>query len=600
LTMPAGRRTVGFGLVEEHQWASEDHPDDRHDEDDSKDIPTFMGGGAGSAGHMTATISGHSGMMESKPSTASAASALAGRMNNWYSKLSVTFTRRDTRISEAALMEDAKRKSCITQLIDGTCYRRFTLTAKRHRERAKTGSSNGKGHPYPKLRTIVRSRGFEVWLTTTIILNCIYVGWQAELPREDMKSPEVKDIEQALEYLFCISFLFELICRVLCEGWTYLFLPENNLDVFLVALTTLLTLLNLFNFQSSGTNVLRKLTVLRTLRLIRLARSVRLRPEFKEMWRLLRGITDSFETLFWTYIMIGCVLYFFAIMATVLIAKSGTFRDASRNEASSIAQEHFGDVLQAMLTLFQVMTLDSWTSIMRPLMKEEWWIAAFFIIFICVADLVLLNLVTAVIVENAFSAAQDDEDELAAQLDTEKEKELDALRDFFRTLDEDDNGCVTLAELEKAKSKPRVRAILRMFDIKPQDIVALFAILDTDQSGELEAEEFIQGIRRLKGEAKAKDIMRLNHEYVILERSVQRLDNLSRQGMDRLRELQRHLTRTSSDLVALKRNMVRAKEAVTAASRTQRVPTPPQTPKTKRRQAQVTRGSASNRRGSRE
>mmetsp|Transcript_6279 Transcript_6279/g.15041 ORF Transcript_6279/g.15041 Transcript_6279/m.15041 type:complete len:595 (-) Transcript_6279:71-1855(-) len=591
--MPPGRRTVGFGLVEELHVTRDDQEHDLGSDDDDMDRPSFIGSGP----RMTTITSGHSaGAIESKPSTASQAT-VAGRVTNWYHKFSMNFQRRDTRISEAAFLEDAKKKSWLKQLIDGTCYRRFTNEAKKQKELAKNGfdQKTGKKHPYPRLRTIVKSKGFEVWLTTTIILNCIYVGWQAELPREDMKSPEVKDIEQALEYLFCLSFLFELVCRILCEGWTYLFLPENNLDVFLVVLSTLLTFLNLFNFQSSGTNVLRKLTVLRTLRLIRLARSVRLRPEFKEMWRLLRGITDSFETLFWTYIMIGCVLYFFAIMATVLIAKSGTFRDASRNEASSIAQEHFGNVLQAMLTLFQVMTLDSWTSIMRPLMKEEWWIAAFFIIFICVADLVLLNLVTAVIVENAFSAAQDDEDELAAQLDTEKEKELDALRDFFRTLDEDDNGCVTLAELEKAKSKPRVRAILRMFDIKPQDIVALFAILDTDQSGELEAEEFIMGIRRLKGEAKAKDIMRLNHEYVILERSVARLDNLSRQGMDRLRELQKHLSRTSSDLTALKRNMVRAKEAVTAASRTQRVPTPPQTPKGKRRQAQVSRGSSNRR-----
>ena len=42
---------------------------------------------------------------------------------------------------------------------------------------------------------------------------------------------------------------------------------------------------------------LRKLTALRTLRLIRLARSVRLRPEFKEMWALVSGLADSGETL---------------------------------------------------------------------------------------------------------------------------------------------------------------------------------------------------------------------------------------------------------------------------------------------------------------
>mmetsp|Transcript_51986 Transcript_51986/g.123762 ORF Transcript_51986/g.123762 Transcript_51986/m.123762 type:complete len:573 (-) Transcript_51986:42-1760(-) len=571
--MPRLGLRVGFGEVEEHA-VENILTDDDEEGDESKDSTAFKRNGSDRQSTMTSDATGGN---ESQVSPTS-----KGRVGQFLGRLSAA-RRGDTRMSEDQLMWEARTKGFFQQLVDGTLHRRFKMKAKKQQERSKTGV----GHPLPRLRAIVRSRGFEVWITTMIILNCIYVGWQAELPREELKSQQVRDIEQALEYLFCISFLFELICRVLCDGWTYLFLFDNTLDVFLVGLTTLLTIINIFELDAPGSQWLRKLTVLRTLRLIRLARSVRLRPEFKEMWRLLRGITDSFETLFWTYIMMSCVLYFFAIMATVLIAKSSTFLPREKDEASRIAQDYFEDVLQAMLTLFQVMTLDSWTSIMRPLMAEEPWIAGFFIVFICIADLVLLNLVTAVIVENAFSAAQDDEDELAAQLDTEKEKELDALRGFFRDLDEDDNGMLTLAELEKAKQKPKVRAILRMFDIKPQDIITLFSILDTDQSGELEAEEFIMGIRRLKGEAKAKDIMRLSHEYIIMERSVQRLDNLSLQGLARLHDLQKHLSRTNSDLIALKRNMVRAKEAVTAASRTQRVPTPPQTPKNRRRQAHV-------------
>lgn len=53
--------------------------------------------------------------------------------------------------------------------------------------------------------------------------------------------------------------------------------------------------------------------------------------------------------------------------------------------------------------------------------------AGFFIFFISVAVFVMLNLVTAVIVENAFSDSKSEEKELAVRLEREKEEELEDL-----------------------------------------------------------------------------------------------------------------------------------------------------------------------------
>merc|ERR1712187_293378 len=158
-----------------------------------------------------------------------------------------------------------------------------------------------------------------------------------------------------------------------------LFHRTNVLDVFLVTLSVFVTwILGPANVEFAGS--LRKLTVLRTLRLMRLAYKVRMRPECKEMWALLKGLTDSGETLLWTYVMIGCVLYFFAIMFTSLIGKLDAFQD------NAIAQDSFRTVPISMVTLFQIMTLDSWTAIARPLMKEQPWVILFFIFFISIAD----------------------------------------------------------------------------------------------------------------------------------------------------------------------------------------------------------------------
>merc|ERR1719203_330103 len=230
------------------------------------------------------------------------------------------------------------------------------------------------------------------------------------------------------------------------------------MDVFLVTLSVSTTWI-MKPLNLPGTAFLRKLTVLRIMRLIRLARAVRMRPEFKEMWALLKGVAGSGETLFWTYVMIFCVLYFFAIMATSLIGKAENFTD------DELAQEHFGDVLLSMLTLFQIMTLDSWTAIMRPLMAKQPLVVLFFVVFISIAEFVLMNLITAVIVEHAFAESKNEQNEIAAELENEMEKELHELQYLFSRMDVDGDHMLTREEFTRAMESQKVSQKLQKLDI---------------------------------------------------------------------------------------------------------------------------------------
>mmetsp|Transcript_51908 Transcript_51908/g.110919 ORF Transcript_51908/g.110919 Transcript_51908/m.110919 type:complete len:489 (+) Transcript_51908:135-1601(+) len=431
---------------------------------------------------------------------------------------------------------------------------------RRHQNRMK----EGKHHPYPRMKRLVTSAGFE-WATALLIItNCIAIGWQAEqINAEGI----ILMVNAALEHLFTFLFSLELILRVLCYGWTWLCRRENHLDVFLVTLSVLVTWV-LGTLDAAGVfsldfvSVLRKLTVLRTLRLIKLAHRVRMRPEFKEMWALLKGLTESGETLFWTYIMVSCVLYFFAIMATSLIGKQEAFKD------SEIAQECFGDVVMSMLTLFQVMTLDSWTGILRPLMKVQAWLVIFFVVFISIADFVLMNLITAVIVEHAFSSAKDEEKELAARMERQKDQELEELKSFFNSIDIDGSGCLTREEFFGAAKNPKLRRKLRHLNIMSKDLDDIWEIL-ADEDGQLGVEEFVTGIRRLRGEARAKDILRLYREVRILETSINMMQYSMDTAKDRMNYVREQLQRARGDMVAVRRTMQRATEAVKLASKTQ-------------------------------
>lgn len=414
-------------------------------------------------------------------------------------------------------------------------------------------------HPYPRIRKIVHTNCFEIVGNLVIFANTFVVGWQAELLPHTVTDRD-KLVSTILENFFTFAFVVELTLSTLCWGWTSLLERENWMDVFLVFLGVLTTwILGPFGIE---VDFLRKLTALRTLRLIRLARAVRLRPEFKEMWALMKGLTDSGETLFWTYVMIFCVLYFFAIIATSLIGKAEAFQD------DALAQEYFGDVILSMLSLFQLMTLDSWTGFARPLMEKQVWVALFFIFFIAVAVFVMLNLVTAVIVENSFSESKSEEIERAVRLEREKEEELEDLKQFFLQIDLDGSGSLTKQEFFRATKQRKIRNKLRALDILPKDIDELWDILD-DGKGELQVEEFQSGIRRLRGEAKSKDILRLSKELRQFEMSVDEVEGYIESSKGRLKGLQNQLTRCRADIAAFTRTLVRAKEAVKMAAQTQ-------------------------------
>jgi len=415
----------------------------------------------------------------------------------------------------------------------------------------------GEKHPFPCLVKLVRSNCFEWAVGTLIIFNCVAIGWQAE---QRQVSGTVEVINTVLEHFFTAAFALELLLRVLVYGWTILLESENYLDMFLVTLSVIVTWV--LGPLEVRVDFLRKLTVLRTLRLVRLAAAVRLRPEFKDMWALLHGVRESGETLFWTYIMIGCVLYFFAIMATSLIGKRSAFQD---NET---AQEYFGDVPRSMLSLFQVMTLDSYSGIVRELMEIEAWTCFYFVVYISVAVFVLMNLVTAIIVDNAFCASKADEEERAKRVEHEKEKELEALKDFFVELDKDNSGKLSQYEFHEAMQNRKVKQKLRAWDLLPKDMAEVWEILDNGD-GELDVGEFINGVRRLQGDAKAKDILQLQKEMRTLESSLDTIEATMKASKVRMQNVDFSLQRTRSDIAAVHRTLGRAKDAVKLAARTQ-------------------------------
>jgi voltage-gated sodium channel len=92
---------------------------------------------------------------------------------------------------------------------------------------------------------------------------------------------------------------------------------------------------------------------------------------------------------------LGLVYYVSAVMATKLFGEA--------------FPEWFGNIGRTLYTLFQIMTLESWSmGISRPVMEQFPYAWAFFVPFILIATFTMLNLFIAVIV-NAVQSMHDEE-----------------------------------------------------------------------------------------------------------------------------------------------------------------------------------------------
>jgi len=69
----------------------------------------------------------------------------------------------------------------------------------------------------------------------------------------------------------------------------------------------------------------------------------------------------------------------------------------------------------------------------------------------------------------------------------------------------------------------RVQGYFSAFGLEASDVEMLFALLDTDNSGELDVGEFVDGCLRLKGDARSIDIHSIMHDLKHLDGRVEAL-----------------------------------------------------------------------------
>merc|ERR1719424_462875 len=97
------------------------------------------------------------------------------------------------------------------------------------------------------------------------------------------------------------------------------------------------------------------------------------------------------------------------------------------------------------------------------------WSFAYWYLYIAIAVIVMMNLVTAVIVENALKNSQNDADALLQEKKKQKQLELARFRQVFNDLDENGDGELTWQEFKSAFDDKGLSSDLRLLGIEPEN-----------------------------------------------------------------------------------------------------------------------------------
>ncbi len=224
-----------------------------------------------------------------------------------------------------------------------------------------------------RLQRLIESSQFERGILVLIIINAMTLG----LETSDTVTRAIGPILTALDRVILAVFVLELGMRL----WVYRtgFFRDlwRNFDLLIIVIALL---------PASG-----NLSILRALRILRVLRVVGMMPSLR---RVVGGLVASLPGMGSITLLLALVFYIFSVMATNL------YGDAF--------PQWFGTLGRSAYSLFQIMTLESWSmGIVRPVLVIFPFAWIFFVVFIICTTFTVLNLFIGIIV-SAMQAEHED------------------------------------------------------------------------------------------------------------------------------------------------------------------------------------------------
>ncbi|MCK0120591.1 ion transporter [Loktanella sp. F6476L] len=203
-------------------------------------------------------------------------------------------------------------------------------------------------------------------IIVVILFNAVILG----LETSTTVMAQAGSVIRFLDLLCLTIFTVEIAAKLFAQGPRFFRNGWNLFDFAVVGISLVPV--------TQGASVLRALRVLRVLRVLSVAPSLR---------RVVEGFVTALPGMGSVFLLMGIIFYIGAVIATKLFGAA--FPD------------WFGNLALSAYTLFQIMTLESWSmGIVRPVMEVYPTAWAFFVPFILITTFAVVNLLVGLIVNS--------------------------------------------------------------------------------------------------------------------------------------------------------------------------------------------------------
>lgn len=258
-------------------------------------------------------------------------------------------------------------------------------------------------------KRIVGARWFEPWMIGLILFNGLLIGLETSKALVAQYGDWLHLGNDAILAIFIAEVVLKL--AAVAPRFRLYFGNGWNLFDFSVVVLSLIPATGEFAL------VARLIRVLRVLRLVSAVPQLRL---------IVATLVRSIPSMGHVILLMSILFYIYAVTGFHLFHE----HDAAR----------WGTLGTALLTLFQLVTLEGWVDIMEKAMELHPWSWVYFISFVLIGTFVMLNLFIAVVINNLESSKAAELEELREPVTHEEvlgelKRTRDALADLQRRLE---------------------------------------------------------------------------------------------------------------------------------------------------------------------
>ena len=261
------------------------------------------------------------------------------------------------------------------------------------------------------LTKIINHPIFNLILFILILINCIILCLDHQWINP--KSHRYKAIT-ILNFIFNILFIIEALMRIISSG--FLFVRNAYLRSIINIIDFFCIIVGLIDICDSNTN----LRFLRTFRAIRSVKPIRLILRSENLKLMTTTLIHSLPAL--GSLIIACIgfVFIFCLIGIHLFKNDLYYYcDVNSNYRNKVEcvrngghwtfyNENYSNFIYALKSLFEVMITEGWCDMMKfaSVYKGTKWVQVFFVLFVIVGYMFILNLIIAVVIQNFYMQKQ--------------------------------------------------------------------------------------------------------------------------------------------------------------------------------------------------